>query len=105
MISGLHNALTERGLEGKVGIIADESSSLSNAQSEYADWLPDVIDMVEALVHHTYDFPSDSTYQSYANFVAQNYPGKATWMSVSGTQWLMQVMLTVGLAGSLLLFR
>ena len=46
MITGLYNALMDRNLQDKVGILADESSSLSRATGEYADWLPEVIDMV-----------------------------------------------------------
>ena len=46
MITGLYNALVDRGLQDKIGILADESSSLSHATGEYADWLPEVIDMV-----------------------------------------------------------
>ena len=46
MITGLYNALVDRGLQEKIGILADESSSLSRATGEYADWLYEVIDMV-----------------------------------------------------------
>lgn len=81
MITGLYNALVDRGLEGEIGILADESSSLSRATSEYADWLPEVIDMVAHLVHHTYDFPTDDSYSSYAADVAERFPEKTTWMS------------------------
>ncbi|KAI5821771.1 hypothetical protein K523DRAFT_422375, partial [Schizophyllum commune Tattone D] len=77
MITGLYSALVDRGLQDRIGILADESSSLSRATGEYADWLPQVIDMVAYLVHHTYDFPSDA----YAADVADRFPGKATWMS------------------------
>lgn len=49
MITGLYNALVDRGLQDKIGILADESSSLSRATGEYADWLPEVIDMVRLL--------------------------------------------------------
>ncbi|TRM55884.1 glycoside hydrolase superfamily [Schizophyllum amplum] len=73
--------LVDRGLEAKIGILADESSSLSRAKSEYADWLPEVIDMVAHLVHHTYDFPTDESYSSYAADVAERFPEKTTWMS------------------------
>ena len=46
MITGLYNALVDRDLQDKIGILADESSSLSRATGEYADWLPEVIVMV-----------------------------------------------------------
>ncbi|KAG6829653.1 hypothetical protein H0H87_010566 [Tephrocybe sp. NHM501043] len=81
VINGLYDALSSRGLASTVGIIADESSSLSNAGNEYASWLPQVINRVTALVHHTYDFPSDSSYTSYISTTNRLYPGKATWMS------------------------
>ncbi|KAL1685666.1 glycoside hydrolase family 5 protein [Schizophyllum commune] len=77
MITGLYSALVDRGLQDRIGILADESSSLSRATGEYADWLPQVIDMVAYLVHHTYDFPSDA----YAADGADRFPRKATWMS------------------------
>ncbi|KAF9012613.1 glycoside hydrolase family 5 protein [Cyathus striatus] len=81
VVTGVYNALAAKGLTGTVGILADESSSLSNARNEYSQWLPQVIDKVAALVHHTYDFPSDSTYSSYVSNTNQQYPGKVTWMS------------------------
>ncbi|KAK0455350.1 glycoside hydrolase [Desarmillaria tabescens] len=81
VVEGLYNALSSRGLASSVGILADESSSLSLATNEYASWLPQVIDKVAALVHHTYDFPSDSSYRSYISTTSSRYPGKATWMS------------------------
>ncbi|EEB93564.1 hypothetical protein MPER_07756, partial [Moniliophthora perniciosa FA553] len=81
-------------------ILADESSSLSLATNEYKDWLPQVVDKVNiflanhlviailiwsyevaALVHHTYDFPSDSSYTSYISSTRASYPNKQTWMS------------------------
>ncbi|KAK7032318.1 hypothetical protein VNI00_013277 [Paramarasmius palmivorus] len=85
VVNGLWNALNQKGLTGSVGILADESSSLGAATSEYKDWLPQVIDKVAALVHHTYDFPSDSSYTSYISSTKASYPGKETWMSVSST--------------------
>ncbi|PBK92228.1 glycoside hydrolase family 5 protein [Armillaria gallica] len=81
VVEGLYDALSSRGLASSVGILADESSSLSLATSEYGSWLPQVIDKVVALVHHTYDFPSDSSYRSYISTTKARYPGKATWMS------------------------
>lgn len=83
MVNGLYNALASRGLQNRVGILADESNQLSSARNEYASWLPQVKDKVAFLVHHTYDFPSDSTYSSYVSFVKSNYPGMTTRMSVS----------------------
>lgn len=82
LVGALYDALAARGLEAKVGILADESSSLSRASSEYSSWLPEVIDKVAALVHHTYDFPTDASYASYINSTRTLYPSKATWMSV-----------------------
>ncbi|KAK7690749.1 hypothetical protein QCA50_005848 [Cerrena zonata] len=81
VINGLWNALSSRGLQGRVGILADESNSLSSARNEYATWLPQVVDKVAFLVHHTYDFPSDATYASYISFVKSNYPNLTTRMS------------------------
>jgi hypothetical protein len=37
---------------------------------------------VAALVHHTYDLPTDASYLSYVNNIKSRFPGKATWMSV-----------------------
>lgn len=82
VVTGLWNALNSKGLASSVGILADESSSLSNAANEYSSWLPQVIDKVVALVHHTYDFPSDSSYTTYVTNTNRQFPGKATWMSV-----------------------
>ncbi len=82
VVNGLWNALNSRGLASSVGILADESSSLGNAANEYSTWLPQVIDKVAALVHHTYDFPSDSSYTSYVTNTNRQFPGKPTWMSV-----------------------
>ncbi|TFK44988.1 glycoside hydrolase family 5 protein [Crucibulum laeve] len=81
VINGLYSALSSKGLTSSVGILADESSSLSNAGNEYASWLPQVVDKVAALVHHTYDFPSDASYTSYISNTKQLYPNKVTWMS------------------------
>ncbi|KAJ6614971.1 glycoside hydrolase family 5 protein [Mycena sp. CBHHK59/15] len=81
VINGVYSGLQAKGLETTVGILADESSSLSLATGEYASWLPSVINKVAALVHHTYDFPSDASYTSYVNDVKARFPGKATWMS------------------------
>ncbi|KAF5352040.1 hypothetical protein D9758_009436 [Tetrapyrgos nigripes] len=65
VVNGLWNALNALGLASAVGILADESSQLAFATSEYSSWLPQVVDKVAALVHHTYDFPSDSSYSSF----------------------------------------
>ncbi|KAJ7647920.1 glycoside hydrolase [Roridomyces roridus] len=81
VVNGLYAALDAKGLASTVGILADESSSLSRASSEYSTWLPEVIDKVAALVHHTYDFPSDASYLSYVNSTKSLYPSKDTWMS------------------------
>ncbi|KAF8917281.1 glycoside hydrolase [Mucidula mucida] len=81
VVSTLYDALSAKGLQTTVGILADESSSLSRASSEYSSWLPQVIDKVAALVHHTYDFPSDASYRSYVNTTKTQYPSKVTWMS------------------------
>ncbi|PFH52203.1 glycoside hydrolase family 30 protein [Amanita thiersii Skay4041] len=81
VVNGVWNALSAKGLTSSVGILADESSSLGNALNEYASWLPQVKDKVAALVHHTYDFPSDTSYTNYVNTVKSQYPGKVTWMS------------------------
>ncbi|KAJ7250638.1 glycoside hydrolase [Mycena rebaudengoi] len=81
VINGLYSALQAQGLQNTVGILADESSQLAGATSEYASWLPSVIDKVAALVHHTYDFPTDASYLSYVNNVKSRFPGKASWMS------------------------
>ncbi|KAJ8697142.1 hypothetical protein PTI98_006944 [Pleurotus ostreatus] len=81
VVRELYNALSVKGLQGTVGILADESSSLGNARNEYSSWLPQVINQVAALVHHTYDFPSDDSYASYISNVRSLFPGKTTWMS------------------------
>jgi hypothetical protein len=44
VINGLYSALQAKGLQTAVGILADESSSLSLATSEVTTWLPSVID-------------------------------------------------------------
>ncbi|XP_006461323.1 hypothetical protein AGABI2DRAFT_192849 [Agaricus bisporus var. bisporus H97] len=81
VVNGLWNALQARGLASTVGILADESSSLGSAVNEYSSWLPQVINKVAALVHHTYDFPSDSSYTNYVSNVRNQFPGKLSWMS------------------------
>ncbi|KAK0463401.1 hypothetical protein IW261DRAFT_1624482 [Armillaria novae-zelandiae] len=81
VIEGLYDALSSRGLASSVGILADESSSLSLATSEYGSWLPQVIDKVAALVHHPYDFSSDSSYRSYISTTKARYPNKVTRIS------------------------
>jgi hypothetical protein len=53
VIEGVYNKLVAKGLNTKVGIMADESSNLGQAQSEYAAWLPQVLDKVAVLCHHT----------------------------------------------------
>ncbi|KAF8663662.1 hypothetical protein AX16_000904 [Volvariella volvacea WC 439] len=81
VVNGLYDALSARGLASSVGIIADESSNLSGATNGYASWLPQVVNRVAAIVHHTYDFPSDSSYSSYISNFKSKFPGKVTWMS------------------------
>ncbi|KAJ7259124.1 glycoside hydrolase [Mycena haematopus] len=81
VITGLFDALQSAGLSSEVGILADESSSLSLATSEYPTWLPSVASKVSAIVHHTYDFPTDASYTAFVNTVKSLAPGKATWMS------------------------
>jgi hypothetical protein len=76
-------------LVSTVGILADESSSLGNAANEYSSWLPQVVDKVAALVHHTYDFPSDASYTSYVANTQTQFPGKKTWMSVCPSRFLV----------------
>ncbi|KAL0067960.1 hypothetical protein AAF712_005129 [Marasmius tenuissimus] len=80
VVDGLWNALNSKGLASTVGILADESNNLDVASSEYGAWLPQVVGKVAALVHHTYDFPSDSAYLSYVNSTRALYPNKPTWM-------------------------
>lgn len=41
-----YNALPSRGLQSKVGILADESNQLSGATKEYGSWLPQAVDKV-----------------------------------------------------------
>ncbi|KAJ7649286.1 glycoside hydrolase superfamily, partial [Mycena rosella] len=81
ILAGERNALQTNGLSTTVGILADESSSLSLATAEYSTWLPSVASKVVAIVRHTYDFPTDASYTSFVNTVKAIAPGKATWMS------------------------
>ncbi|KAJ6631336.1 glycoside hydrolase [Mycena sp. CBHHK59/15] len=81
VVTGLYSALEAKGLASKVGILADESSSMSRARSEYSTWLPEVIDKVAALVHHTYEFPTNDAYLAYVNLTKSLYPQTASWMS------------------------
>lgn len=89
VVNGLWNALQARGLASTVGILADESSSLGSAVNEYSSWLPQVINKVAALVHHTYDFPSDSSYTNYVSNVRNQFPGKLSWMSVCKIHYML----------------
>ncbi|KAF8148371.1 glycoside hydrolase superfamily [Mycena galopus ATCC 62051] len=72
----------KRGLSTEVGILGDESSSLSLAVSEYPIWLPSVASKLAAIVHHTYDFPSDASYTSFVNTVKSQAPGKEVCCSL-----------------------
>ncbi|CCO35380.1 hypothetical protein BN14_09498 [Rhizoctonia solani AG-1 IB] len=81
VINGVYSKLVSKGLQNKVGIMADESSNLGLAQNEYASWLPQVLDKVAVICHHTYDFPTDANYLSYVNYVKSIAPNKQTWMS------------------------
>ncbi|CAE6407534.1 unnamed protein product [Rhizoctonia solani] len=81
VITGVYNKLVAKGLQSKVGIMADESSNLALAQNGYASWLPQVLDKVAVICHHTYDFPTDASYLSYVNYVKSIAPNKQTWMS------------------------
>ncbi|ELU38664.1 glycoside hydrolase family 5 protein [Rhizoctonia solani AG-1 IA] len=53
VINGIYNKLVTKGLQSKVGIMADESSNLGLAQNEYASWLPQVLDKIAVICHHT----------------------------------------------------
>ncbi|ESK95331.1 glycoside hydrolase family 5 protein [Moniliophthora roreri MCA 2997] len=44
VVNSLWNSLNQKGLANSVGILADESSSLSLATNEYKDWLLQVVD-------------------------------------------------------------
>ncbi|QRW05986.1 glycoside hydrolase family 30 protein [Ceratobasidium sp. AG-Ba] len=81
VIEGIYAKLAAKGLQNTVGIMADESSSLDRAQSEYPTWLSKVIDKIAVLCHHTYDFPTDARYQNYVNYAKSIAPTKLTWMS------------------------
>jgi O-glycosyl hydrolase len=50
VINGLWNALSARGLAQRIGIIADESSQLSQATGEYGSWLSQVVDKVRSFL-------------------------------------------------------
>ncbi|KAJ3796005.1 glycoside hydrolase [Lentinula aff. detonsa] len=81
VVSSLWNELNSRGLSSAIGILADETSSTGVAPTEYSAWLPEVVDMVAHLVHHAYDFPSDTNYLGYVNAAHAASNGKTTWMS------------------------
>jgi O-glycosyl hydrolase len=53
VIEGVYDGLVAKGLQNTVGIMADESSNLGSAQNEYSTWLPQVLDKVAVLCHHT----------------------------------------------------
>lgn len=44
VMNSSYNALPSRGLQSKVGILADESNQLSGATKEYGSWLPQAVD-------------------------------------------------------------
>ncbi|KAF7346790.1 hypothetical protein MSAN_01817600 [Mycena sanguinolenta] len=83
VINGLFSALETAGLSTTVGIISDESSSISLALTEYSTWLPSVANKLAAICHHGYGFESSAAYTAFANTVKSLAPGKATWMSAS----------------------
>jgi O-glycosyl hydrolase len=78
VIDGVGSALASAGLSTKV--IADESSQVAQSLSEVPTWLPDIdSSYLEAIAHHTYDNPSDSTLEQEGGLGAVN--GKPTWAS------------------------
>ncbi|ESK95303.1 glycoside hydrolase family 5 protein [Moniliophthora roreri MCA 2997] len=81
VFNSLWNALNSKGLTNQVGILADESSWLIEAAAEYPFWLSQVADKLAAVVHHTYDFPSDAGYRAYIASTKLLYPSKPTWMT------------------------
>jgi O-glycosyl hydrolase len=62
-----------------VGVIADESSSTGQFNTEAPQWMNQAgtAQRVTALAHHTYDFPSDGT-RAAAGLVGKRF-GKPTW--------------------------
>lgn len=67
-----------------MGILADETSWLAEAIPEYQFWLDDdILDKIEAIVHHSYDNPSDFGYAAFRDDLEATYPGKPRWMTVS----------------------
>ncbi|KAJ6506821.1 hypothetical protein C8R45DRAFT_816716 [Mycena sanguinolenta] len=81
VINAVFDALENQGLSDTVGILADESSTVTLASSESSAWLPSVADKIAAIAHHLYDYPDDSIYTSFVDTVQSVAPGKATWMS------------------------
>ena len=81
MINGVYNALKARGLEKQVGIIADETSWIIQAAVEYVFWLPSVKDKIEAVAHHTYDFPIDIGYSAFRATFKAAFPNTPLWMT------------------------
>jgi O-glycosyl hydrolase len=78
VIDGVGSALSSAGLSTKV--IADESSQVAQSLSEVPTWLPDIdSSYLQAIAHHTYDNPSDSTLEQEGGLGAVN--DKPTWAS------------------------
>jgi O-glycosyl hydrolase len=78
VIDGVGSALSSAGLSTKV--IADESSQVAQSLSEVPTWLPDIdSSYLQAIAHHTYDNPSDSTLEQEGELGAVN--DKPTWAS------------------------
>lgn len=78
VINAVGSALASAGLSTKV--IADESSEVSQALSEDPTWLADTTSSyLEAIAHHTYDNPSDSTLEQMGGLGDIN--DKPVWAS------------------------
>ena len=78
VIDAVGSALASAGLSTKV--IADESSEISQALSEDPTWLADTTaSYLEAIAHHTYDNPSDSTLEQIGGLGDVN--DKPVWAS------------------------
>jgi len=78
VIDAVGSALASDGLSTKV--IADESSEVSLALSEDPTWLPDIdSSYLQAIAHHTYDNPSDSTLEQMGGLGDVN--DKPVWAS------------------------
>jgi O-glycosyl hydrolase len=79
------------------GVIADESSLVSQLLNETPDWLTPAGAAVAVVGHHGYDYPDDATLSKVANLPVQHWNTEICCYNGKGFGWQYDPTMTSGL--------